>query len=305
MRARHLVVALLAFLVAAALWTPAAHASDEIIIKVRVQFTPVGERRQPVEGVTVTVSDDVGFSATGVTDATGVVDVPVPAAGSYTVTVDPETLPEGMDLADESAGTRVVTAKVGLGANANFNLGQASRGEGLQARSAAADAGQRRPVRPGHRDHERRVVADLRRPPGCRTSPTARWSPSARSSRGWSTTGSASSTRTGGFGGFLQMAFATLFGMAAGAAVGGTLERRRVAPDAPTRHRADVDDDRVDRRSDLHPLLRAVPLRRAGSLVQGVRHAAEHRPRADRAHASRPHRGRHLGRDPAARSPTC
>ena len=125
-RIRHLVAALVAFVaLAGALWTP-AHA-DDIIIKVRVQNTPEGGgKKQPVEGVTVTVLDAAGTEIdTDVTDAKGVVDLAVPTAGTYTVKLDPESLPDELGLPEGDTGERSVTPTQGLGGHANFNLGSA------------------------------------------------------------------------------------------------------------------------------------------------------------------------------------
>ncbi len=125
-RIRHLVAALVTFVaLAGALWTP-AHA-DDIIIKVRVQNTPEGGgKKQPVEGVTVTVFDAAGTEiATDVTDAKGVVDLAVPTDGTYTVKLDQDSLPDGIGLREGETGERSVTPTQGLGGNANFNLGAA------------------------------------------------------------------------------------------------------------------------------------------------------------------------------------
>lgn len=125
-RIRHLVAALVTFVaLAGALWTP-AHA-DDLIIKVRVQNSPEGGgKKQPVEGVTVTVLDAAGTEIdSDVTDAKGVVDLAVPTAGTYTVKLDPESLPDELGLPEGDTGERSVTPTEGLGGNANFNLGSA------------------------------------------------------------------------------------------------------------------------------------------------------------------------------------
>jgi len=117
---------------AGALWSPATAQDDEIIIKVRVQDTSNGNgrNREPVPGAAVVVTDADGNEvATGETDATGVVDIPVPAEGTYTVTLDPASLPEGLAPAD-GQGTREVNARTGLGGNANFNLAAGGGGGG-------------------------------------------------------------------------------------------------------------------------------------------------------------------------------
>ena len=52
----------------------------------------------PVPGVTIKVTGPSGFTGQAVTDAKGAWAVPVPATGSYTVTLDTTTLPEGITL---------------------------------------------------------------------------------------------------------------------------------------------------------------------------------------------------------------
>ncbi|MEX1107046.1 MAG: hypothetical protein WEB78_12680 [Ilumatobacteraceae bacterium] len=124
-RIRHLLTMALAFFaLAGTLWVPAAHA-DDIVIKVRVQNTgeEVGAKKQPVEGVTVTAVDAAGNEvASGTTDAEGVAELVVSASGSYTVSLDESTLPEGLSAGD-AGPSRTVTVTEGLGGNANFNLG--------------------------------------------------------------------------------------------------------------------------------------------------------------------------------------
>jgi branched-chain amino acid transport system permease protein len=111
------------------LWSPAdaAPADGGIIIKVRVQNTPEdGGKKQPVEGVTVIVLDSAGTEVdSGATDDKGVVDLSVPTGGTYTVRLDPESLPEELGLPPGDTGERTVTPTEGLGGNANFNLGSA------------------------------------------------------------------------------------------------------------------------------------------------------------------------------------
>jgi branched-chain amino acid transport system permease protein len=71
----------------------------------RVQGTLVyteGGERIPAEGVEITVvSDDGGFSEAVVTDDEGRYEVALPAAGEYTITINPDTLPGGVSLEDE------------------------------------------------------------------------------------------------------------------------------------------------------------------------------------------------------------
>ena len=127
-RIRHLVAALVTFVaLAGVLWSPAQAEAQDIIIRVRVQNSPEdGTRRQPVEGVTVSVLDAAGTEIdSGTTDDKGVADLAVQTGGTYTVRLDPESLPEGLALPEGDAGERTVTPTEGLGGNANFNLGSA------------------------------------------------------------------------------------------------------------------------------------------------------------------------------------
>jgi branched-chain amino acid transport system permease protein len=64
-------------------------------------YSEDGER-VTAEGVSITVtSPDGAFSETVETDADGHYEVALPAAGEYTITIDPDTLPDGASLADE------------------------------------------------------------------------------------------------------------------------------------------------------------------------------------------------------------
>ena len=122
---RKLVRLVLAVLAFTALFSETAHA-DEETIQVRVQHTPVGGKKEPVEGVEFTVTDPSGaVVAEGVTDAKGVSKVTVPSDGAFTVTIDADTLPEGLGVADGQE-SRTLNVTAGLGGNANFNLGEAA-----------------------------------------------------------------------------------------------------------------------------------------------------------------------------------
>jgi branched-chain amino acid transport system permease protein len=61
-----------------------------------------GDERTPVEGVSITVSQDGSEIGTAVSDAEGRWEVPLPGAGTYQVTLDVTTLPEGVRLTDPS-----------------------------------------------------------------------------------------------------------------------------------------------------------------------------------------------------------
>ena len=122
---RRLVPTLLAAGALFALFAEPVHAAENIL-QVRVQETPEGGgKKQPVEGVAVTVTDATGaVVGEGVTDAEGVLKIPVPTAGEFTVTIDTETLPDGLGVPD-GQNSRTVNVTEGLGGNANFNLGAA------------------------------------------------------------------------------------------------------------------------------------------------------------------------------------
>ena len=70
--------------------TVPARAADDVI---RVTVTNAGT---PLEGVGVVVSADSGTEK-GTTDAKGQVEITVPGTGTYQITVDPATLPTGVD----------------------------------------------------------------------------------------------------------------------------------------------------------------------------------------------------------------
>jgi neutral amino acid transport system permease protein len=64
-------------------------------------YTEDGER-VAAEGVAITVeSGDGSFSEDVETDAEGHYEVALPAAGEYTISIDPDTLPDGVSLEDE------------------------------------------------------------------------------------------------------------------------------------------------------------------------------------------------------------
>ncbi len=64
--------------------------------------TGTGNERTPVEGVVITVSQDGTEIATATSDAEGAWEVPLPGAGTYQVSLDVATLPDGVRLTDPS-----------------------------------------------------------------------------------------------------------------------------------------------------------------------------------------------------------
>jgi len=91
-------------------------------------YRAAGERT-PVEGVTITVSQDGTQIGTAVSDADGRWEVPLPGPGTYQVTLDGSTLPEGVTLTDP---TRVELPNVavlsGQRRSVIFALGEGSTG---------------------------------------------------------------------------------------------------------------------------------------------------------------------------------
>lgn len=62
--------------------------------------------REPIVGVEVTVTDESGFSGTGTTDESGEWSVGVPTPGTYTVTLNVDSLPDGITLRDPAHESR-------------------------------------------------------------------------------------------------------------------------------------------------------------------------------------------------------
>lgn len=79
----------------------------------------------PIEGVTLTVTADDG-TAVGedVTDAEGRATIPLPGGGTYTVELDEDTLPEGIELDDSTEPTLEIRVLIsGSATNAQFPIG--------------------------------------------------------------------------------------------------------------------------------------------------------------------------------------
>ncbi|MET0590795.1 MAG: branched-chain amino acid ABC transporter permease [Naasia sp.] len=78
---------------------------------------------EPLEGVEVLIEGD-GFEEVGTTGADGRWAVQVPAAGDYTATLDPETLPEGVTPRDPENITRDVSLGTTNTVNVLFPTGE-------------------------------------------------------------------------------------------------------------------------------------------------------------------------------------
>lgn len=83
-----------------------------------------GDERSPVEGVTMTVSQDGEEVGEGISDAEGAWIVPVPGAGTYQVRLDETTLPDGVAPTDpEKVELPAVEVKDGQEKVIIFQLG--------------------------------------------------------------------------------------------------------------------------------------------------------------------------------------
>ncbi len=115
-----------------------ALAQDEAV-QVRLQTRDEEENRIPVTGVQFTVTDADGAEVgAGATDEEGTFRLAVPEAGDYTITIDPETLPEGTVLDDPDVTSRVVSVGQGGTGNAIFGL---DSGFGGAPSAGSADSG--------------------------------------------------------------------------------------------------------------------------------------------------------------------
>ena len=115
-----LVVALLGVLGVAAVVAAPANAEGEA-----VQGTLRDLSGAPVAGVTITVSDDSGFSESSDTDADGLWAVEVPGPGEYSVLLDEDTLPDG--TTKPTVNPITTTADPGTPRYINFRLGENER----------------------------------------------------------------------------------------------------------------------------------------------------------------------------------
>ena len=83
-----------------------------------------GQSREPVGGVTITVTQDGEVVGTAVSAETGDWVIPVPGAGDYTVTLDVNTLPEGVSLTQpDRFELPAVNVRDGQQKVVRFNLG--------------------------------------------------------------------------------------------------------------------------------------------------------------------------------------
>src|SRR5699024_1213304 len=87
-----------------------------------------GPSRDPVVGLTITVSEDGTEVGSAATDDRGQWEVPLPGPGTYTVSYDPAGLPEGVTPAEEGAQTlEGVVVRPGASQGVIFQLGGAGQ----------------------------------------------------------------------------------------------------------------------------------------------------------------------------------
>jgi len=103
---------------------------------VRVTLTYRGEdnERIPVEGVEFTVTQRGEEIGTAASDEDGVFELPVPGRGRYTVAIDPETIPDGVEMVDPDTTSREITVDSGRFRPAIFALQE----EGAEGRGGGA-----------------------------------------------------------------------------------------------------------------------------------------------------------------------
>ena len=90
----------------------------------------------PVPGVTITVTDkDEQELGSGVTDSTGRVYIAIPGNGTYKVSLDKETLPEGIELSGKGATEKTVQVLIAGGTFVQFQIGfEVGEGRGFAAK---------------------------------------------------------------------------------------------------------------------------------------------------------------------------
>lgn len=86
-----------------------------------------GKELVPVEGVTINVKGPGGFSGSATTDATGRWDVVTDSDGTFEVSIDEDSLPEGVTLRDPDAATLEVPVATGQNKPVLFALGESTR----------------------------------------------------------------------------------------------------------------------------------------------------------------------------------
>lgn len=132
------VLALLAALVVAAVPSSALSAEGEAE-QTTVMGTIRDANREPIDGVTLTVTDAEGAQVgEAQTDSDGMWEVPVPSAGVYTIELDESTLPDSVTLEDPSKNPTEVRVLTGQERAAVFALaGSTGGGDGEDGQEGA------------------------------------------------------------------------------------------------------------------------------------------------------------------------
>ncbi|UDY35916.1 branched-chain amino acid ABC transporter permease [Dermatobacter hominis] len=94
-----------------------------------------GTEQEPLEGVTVTVSQDGTEVGRATSDAEGKVQIPVPGAGRYEVELDVDSLPDGVALAEGAKATLTPVVQATGARPVVFRLSEA----GQEAASGPSD----------------------------------------------------------------------------------------------------------------------------------------------------------------------
>ena len=122
-RCRVVLIALLALLGAFVLPTAVAAQDDDT--EGEAYFGTLRFEGEPVEGVTITVTDLDGLVVgVAVSDAGGAWRVELPGPGTYRATIDVDSLPDGVDLRDPDRQTLEVRVQPGRARPLNFALGE-------------------------------------------------------------------------------------------------------------------------------------------------------------------------------------
>jgi neutral amino acid transport system permease protein len=90
-------------------------------------FQGSGPDRETYQGVEVTAEGPGGFSQTATSDADGRWDIPLPGEGTYTVSINQDTLPEGVNLRNEDQASLEVAVAFGQTKPVLFALGEGTR----------------------------------------------------------------------------------------------------------------------------------------------------------------------------------
>jgi neutral amino acid transport system permease protein len=87
-----------------------------------IQGTILDSEREPADGVAVDVTGPGSFTGSSTTNADGRWSVSITEAGSYTVKVDPDSLPDGQYLTDAKDAERTVQGNLNANAGTIFQL---------------------------------------------------------------------------------------------------------------------------------------------------------------------------------------